>query len=548
MTHSRIILPKGQKWFIQPANQFGYELDPKGVCNGVAVTAMVMFFDGRLADLDATWMNYGLLLKSGDSLAISSLTDLSPSEKKAQQIHNELVLPIRTMLDAIFIYQCAIKNDLHKSLYEADKYQQSQKELDKSAHLALPKKLQERGGIAQIGIPLTIQLVAGYQMVFFERLETELQQSAKPFAMLLHSKNHTILLGWTPEDGFFIYDANSLPGIYDLSAHELPVCIHTLFNEHNISTFTAYCYCAQDHSANFENIKNWINKQHNTNHILFKQHNHFLDLLDAYQLFRIAVYHHDLLMEANIYQKFPHLYPWLCNFYLACEITISVKEFEIVIAILDHDHQKLSNLVRYFSIYFEVLDHKTPIHIAIEIDNVEALKILLNHCEKIENAYLHLAINYHAHECIEELLHRKNKTETLNDEGLAPIHLSVIKNDVKLLELLIKKNCDIDFKDISSNTALHHAVINNNTMAIRILLQHQASLNVKNDYNETPFQLAIKPGRASLLPLLYSEQITLPTPQSATKRKGKDQQIAFFKTKASSPIKRNKTTIQPKSP
>ena len=76
-----------------------------------------------------------------------------------------------------------------------------------------------------------------------------------------------------------------------------------------------------------------------------------------------------------------------------------------------------------------------------------------------------------------------------NKEGNTYIHLSVIYNNIKLVESLIKKGIKLNEKNNKGNTCLHLAYLYNNKKIINMLLEKGADKNIKNNDNKKPEEM-----------------------------------------------------------
>jgi len=63
---------------------------------------------------------------------------------------------------------------------------------------------------------------------------------------------------------------------------------------------------------------------------------------------------------------------------------------------------------------------------------------------------------------------------------------------LQVVQKLIEKGSNINFKDSSGRTLLHYATMNNNKDLVRLLLSHNANTTIKDADGNTPFNLAIQ--------------------------------------------------------
>jgi len=77
------------------------------------------------------------------------------------------------------------------------------------------------------------------------------------------------------------------------------------------------------------------------------------------------------------------------------------------------------------------------------------------------------------------------------NEGLAPIHYSVIDDHTGIIIFLLSKNIDLNIKSTSGATALHEAVRKGNINVIEMLLENGADVNVRDAKGNTPLHTGI---------------------------------------------------------
>lgn len=86
----------------------------------------------------------------------------------------------------------------------------------------------------------------------------------------------------------------------------------------------------------------------------------------------------------------------------------------------------------------------------------------------------------------EELLSQDIDVNFTEDYGYTPLHIAVENENIDMAKLLINKGADVNAKDGRGDTPLHIAVKNENHEFITLLIVSKASLNVKNNKGETP--------------------------------------------------------------
>lgn len=149
--------------------------------------------------------------------------------------------------------------------------------------------------------------------------------------------------------------------------------------------------------------------------------------------------------------------------------------------------------------------NKTLLHIAIIKNRRKIVKLLLT--ESFINIYkaddlgltpidyeiFNLATNNKPIKArsyiLKNLIHEGAKLNRVNKYGVAPIHLAVIHNNIKLVKLLIKYGANINFIDKDGWTALHWAVLLNLGDMIKFLVKNHANVKIKNFNGLIPYDL-----------------------------------------------------------
>ncbi|XP_033758583.1 ankycorbin-like [Pecten maximus] len=133
---------------------------------------------------------------------------------------------------------------------------------------------------------------------------------------------------------------------------------------------------------------------------------------------------------------------------------------------------------------------QTPLHLAVELDFVDAVKTLLlaranpNLVNKRGENAVHLAVKVQSSACLEFMMqHSQNKTDlnTRNFEGLAPLHTAVERNDERIVDMLLRAGADINILDgKSGKTPLFYAVEHNFLSMIEFLQLRCANVDLTN--------------------------------------------------------------------
>ena len=131
----------------------------------------------------------------------------------------------------------------------------------------------------------------------------------------------------------------------------------------------------------------------------------------------------------------------------------------------------------------------TVLHLASDSSFLEVIKILIknkanvNIKNKKEESPLHYAVRTGALESISLLIDAGADINSQNKKGETAL---MIQNDLKITELLLKNNVDVNIKDNSGQTALHHSIKKEKSEVISLLLEKGADVNIQDNKGSTP--------------------------------------------------------------
>jgi len=80
--------------------------------------------------------------------------------------------------------------------------------------------------------------------------------------------------------------------------------------------------------------------------------------------------------------------------------------------------------------------------------------------------------------------------------GRRPLNWAALKNDTKMIELLLELGADINRPNLSGFTPLHHAAEAGSVESIKLLLAKGADPKIKNKRGMTPAQVAAALGKS----------------------------------------------------
>jgi ankyrin repeat protein len=141
-------------------------------------------------------------------------------------------------------------------------------------------------------------------------------------------------------------------------------------------------------------------------------------------------------------------------------------EFEV--AILNNDTEKVRTTIETIREYINYniyrSDNKTPLIIAIEKNNKDIVKILLENNVDVEKVV----------------------------DGDTPLIYAIKNNNKDIVELLLGKNANVNKLDRFGNTPLIIAIENNYEDIVKLLLEKDANVNKPDSSGYTPLMNAIK--------------------------------------------------------
>ena len=203
-----------------------------------------------------------------------------------------------------------------------------------------------------------------------------------------------------------------------------------------------------------------------------------------------------------------------------------------------------------FDLNFKDANGEAIIHKAIVYDQPELVKLLIQEGvpvnqrnERNGNSLFHLAVMHSKNEALSYLLKYSSKQEynEKNNMGLTPLHYAIKKNDVIIVENLLKKK-DIELIDkITGYSILQFAIISHSRQIIEFLVQNAKTRLVWKDKEGLPvLHLSIRSDCSiDIQKLLIDFGVDLNerdnngwTPLHHAARKGNFELIKFLNSKA----------------
>lgn len=149
-------------------------------------------------------------------------------------------------------------------------------------------------------------------------------------------------------------------------------------------------------------------------------------------------------------------------------------------------------------------DNKTPLHIAIENQHEEIIKILLCHPnidlkvrDKAGNTCFAAALTFRNHKAAQSILERlPNAAEQIDQRGRNFLHIAIMKDDLESVLFLLSIQVDVNSRvhDVNQTPPLHLAAASKNEMLLRNLILAGARVNDKDSTSKTALHIACERG------------------------------------------------------
>lgn len=150
-----------------------------------------------------------------------------------------------------------------------------------------------------------------------------------------------------------------------------------------------------------------------------------------------------------------------------------------------------------------------PLHLTARAGHVKLVELLLDSDANInaQNSVtpLYLAAKHDKESVVALLLKRGADPNLKNDSGMTALHLAVLYRFGSVVELLLEYGADVSIRDRHGVTVLHVAAENGDDILTKALLKKDADINARNDYGITPLHLSAKYGHVSVVEILLNE-------------------------------------------
>ncbi|GFT08545.1 ankyrin-3 [Nephila pilipes] len=153
---------------------------------------------------------------------------------------------------------------------------------------------------------------------------------------------------------------------------------------------------------------------------------------------------------------------------------------------------------------------QTALHIAVKYDRIEIVKYLINRkllcineTDIQDKTPLHIAVENGSKKSLKYLLKNKAITTFKDYSELSPLHTAILRNDMEMAEILLKKEKNIN-KNVSPGgyTVLHRASEGGKINLVDMLIQMQVDVECKTDFDITPLHIAAEYGHLEVVKTL----------------------------------------------
>ncbi|KAL3307263.1 hypothetical protein Ciccas_014227, partial [Cichlidogyrus casuarinus] len=191
-----------------------------------------------------------------------------------------------------------------------------------------------------------------------------------------------------------------------------------------------------------------------------------------------------------------------------------------------HGFHRIVRVLLHYEADMASLDETewTPFYYAVAEGHFDAVRIFVEHAkQEIKESLLagligtpytpmQLAIINGHYEIVEYLLNNRVKLTQVTETGDTCLHLACKSNDVKLFNLIFRKDTDaLDKRNRSGQSPLHYAATHDCDSVADELIKKRANLELQDYKKRTPLFIAVQFSSAKTLELLLSKGASVHT-------------------------------------
>ncbi|EFX71811.1 hypothetical protein DAPPUDRAFT_59776 [Daphnia pulex] len=155
--------------------------------------------------------------------------------------------------------------------------------------------------------------------------------------------------------------------------------------------------------------------------------------------------------------------------------------------------------------------NKTPLHIAVELNNLPMIKLLarshkINNIDDHGHSALSIAVGRGIETAVDVLLQQDADITQLDNTGNSMLHIACTGKSENILRHMFEHFLDLNVRNLTEETPLHLACAMNNTAVVSELCARRADITAQDSRKRTPLMTAIMSGsQRSALVLLEWE-------------------------------------------
>lgn len=154
---------------------------------------------------------------------------------------------------------------------------------------------------------------------------------------------------------------------------------------------------------------------------------------------------------------------------------------------------------------------KTPLHYAIEIKNINLIKLLLsynanpNFCDINGYNSLHYAVKSRREDIVKLIITYISDINSRFNTGETSLHIACNLQLYDIIDILLENNINVNIQDIDNEiSVLYYATILNNKKIIKKLLSYNANVNLQDIYGNTCAHYCVMYNNLEVLELLMT--------------------------------------------